>query len=223
MLSIGHRGAAAYEPENTLLSIHKAIELGADWVEVDVYLIDGQLLVIHDDTLDRTTNGFGKLSSYSFQELRAFDAGKGEKIPTLLEVINTTQGCVGLNIELKGIGSAEAVASLLGELSKERRSQILISSFIMGELKILNECDDMLRIGVLASSDFSASFQYAKELNAISIHFSKEQVSRKLVEQAHESGLLLYVYTVNKKRDVQRMRSLGVDGVYSDFPDLINS
>jgi len=222
MLSIGHRGAAGYEPENTLLSIRKAIALGANWVEVDVYLIEGELLVIHDDTLDRTTNGLGKLSSYSFKELRALDAGKGEKIPTLLEVINTTQGYVGLNIELKGLGTAEAVASLLEELSTECRSEILISSFIMDELAALNKCDDTLRVGVLASSDFSASFEYAKELSAVSIHFSKEQVSRKLVEQAHEKGLLLYVYTVNEKRDVQRMRNLGVDGVYSDFPDLIN-
>ncbi|SMN12426.1 Glycerophosphoryl diester phosphodiesterase [uncultured Candidatus Thioglobus sp.] len=83
MLCIGHRGAMGYVPENTILSIKKAIELGANWVEIDVHLAHGELWVIHDATLNRTTNGRGELSAHSYKEIRAFDAGEGEKIPTL--------------------------------------------------------------------------------------------------------------------------------------------
>jgi len=221
MLSIGHRGAAGYEPENTLLSIRKAITLGADWVEVDVYLVDGQLLVIHDNTLDRTTNGTGKLDAYSFEDLRVLDAGKGEQIPTLLEVISTTQGYVGLNIELKGAGSAKAVANLLAELPEKEGAKLLISSFSMDELVVLRACDETLRIGVLAGEDIQSSFQYAKELKASSIHLSKDKVNKELVNLAHKDKLLVYVYTVNERVDLQRMRNLAVDGVYSDFPDRV--
>lgn len=87
-----------HAPENTLLSIHQAIEQGADWVEIDVHYVHGQLLVIHDGTLDRTTNGVGPLAGLSFNELRRLDAGQGEQIPTLEEVIQQTAGKVGLNI-----------------------------------------------------------------------------------------------------------------------------
>jgi len=221
MLSIGHRGAAGYEPENTLLSIRKAITLGADWVEVDVYLVDGQLLVIHDNTLDRTTNGTGKLDAYSFEDLRVLDAGKGEQIPTLLEVISTTEGYVGLNVELKGVGSAKAVANLLAELPEKEGDKLLISSFSMDELVVLRACDETLRIGVLAGEDIQSSFQYAKELKASSIHLSKDKVNKELVNLAHKDKLLVYVYTVNERVDLQRMRNLAVDGVYSDFPDRV--
>ncbi|ORU92921.1 MAG: glycerophosphoryl diester phosphodiesterase [Cycloclasticus sp. symbiont of Bathymodiolus heckerae] len=221
MLCIGHRGAMGYEPENTLRSIRKAIELGADWVEIDVYLVNDQLLVIHDDTLDRTTNGTGDLEDYSFEEIRVLDAGKGERIPTLQEVLDLTKRQVGLNIELKSVGAANAVVTLLAKLSKGHREKVLISSFMMDALKELVKLDSTLKIGVLASGNEQRSLKYAAELNAISIHFSREQVSRMCVDDAHLAGLLVYVYTVNEYTDLQRMRDLGVDGVYSNFPDRV--
>lgn len=113
VLSIGHRGAAGHAPENTLLSIQQAIELGADWVEIDVHSVGNNLLVIHDDRLERTTNGRGKLRKRDIETLRALDAGEGEKIPFLSEVLKTVQNRVGLNIELKGKGTAEPVHRLI--------------------------------------------------------------------------------------------------------------
>ena len=111
MFCIGHRGARGHAPENTLASVRKAIELGADWIEVDVYGVDGELVVFHDDRLERTTNGEGLLMGQSFDYLRSLDAGDGELIPTLAEVFDVAADRVGINVELKGPGTAEPVAA----------------------------------------------------------------------------------------------------------------
>src|SRR5271154_4385560 len=114
-LCIGHRGAKGLEPENTLRSIRKALDLGVDGVEVDVYLAGGQLVVIHDDTLERTTNGRGRVEAQSFDYLRSLDAGMGEKIPTLREVFDTVNRRAFINVELKGGNTAEPVFELIEE------------------------------------------------------------------------------------------------------------
>src|SRR5579884_3789243 len=88
-LCIGHRGARGHEPENTVRSVRRALELGADGIEIDVYFVDGELIVIHDPTLDRTTNGRGRIVRKTFAQLRSLDAGKGERIPTLREIFET--------------------------------------------------------------------------------------------------------------------------------------
>ncbi|MEO1962644.1 MAG: glycerophosphodiester phosphodiesterase family protein [Cycloclasticus sp.] len=219
MLSFGHRGAMGYVPENTLLSVQKAIELGADWVEIDVYLVNRQLMVIHDDTLDRTTNGKGSLFDYTFEKLREFDAGEGERIPILLEIIQATKDKVGLNIELKGEHSAKAVHEVLSDLSDEHKKQVLISSFKMSELQSMSTLDESINIGVLAGGNMSEAFAWAQKLKASSIHFSKRKVTQALVNQAHSTGLKLYVYTVNERAELRRMKMLGVDGVFSNYPD----
>ncbi|MBV1875198.1 MAG: glycerophosphoryl diester phosphodiesterase [Cycloclasticus sp.] len=219
MLMIGHRGAMGYAPENTLLSINKAIEFGADCVEVDVYLVDEKLIVIHDDTLDRTTNGHGKLANHSFEELRKLDAGQGQKIPTLQEVIDVTCGVVGLNVELKGRGTAAAVIDLVSKLSRKEKDQIIISSFMMSELMDVLHLDKCLKIGVLASKNMKCSFDWAIKLKAFSINVIQQNVTREVVERAHHLGLKLYVYTVNKQADIKRIKKMGVDGVFSNYPD----
>ncbi|PCH85873.1 MAG: glycerophosphoryl diester phosphodiesterase [Piscirickettsiaceae bacterium] len=221
MLSFGHRGAMGYAPENTLLSIRKAIDLGADWVEVDVYLVDQQLLVIHDETLERTTNGRGRLSKYTFAELRELDAGQGERIPTLQEVIDMTKGKVGLNVELKGKGTAIAVIKCLASLDVKHKDSILISSFKINELEQIAQADSTIKIGVLADRNADAAFSWASTLQAYSIHLSKRMVSQALVKRAREAGLQLYVYTVNSGANIRRMRKMGVDGVFSDYPDRV--
>jgi glycerophosphoryl diester phosphodiesterase len=217
MLCIGHRGAMGSAPENTLLSIRKAIELGADWVEIDVHLADGQLFVIHDETLDRTTNGKGKLSDYSFAKLRALDAGRGEQIPTLQEVIKEAKNKVGLNIELKGLATGEAVAIQLLAFDKEHKDQILVSSFLMDELLKVPQIDKTIKLGVLAGKDVPLAFDWANKLKAYSIHLSLNQVTTEYVQQAHDAGLKLLVYTVNKKVDIARMKLIGVDGVFTNY------
>ena len=216
---IGHRGAMGYAPENTLLSINKAIELGADWVEVDVYLVDEELIVIHDDTLDRTTNGHGRLVNYSFEELRKLDAGQGQKIPTLQEVIDVTCGVVGLNVELKGEGTAAALVDLVSNMSHKEKERVIISSFLMSELMDVFQLDKYLKIGVLASKNMDCSFNWALKLKAFSIHISKQDVTRELIERAHHLGLKLYAYTVNEQEEIKQIKKMGADGVFSNYPD----
>jgi len=215
---IGHRGAMACAPENTLLSIYKAIELGADWVEIDVHVVDEQLIVIHDETLDRTTNGHGKLSDYTFNEIRALDAGLGQKIPTLQEVFEATAGVVGLNIELKGKGTGKSLISLLKKMPEIQKQNIIVSSFLMAELAVVFSLDKRVKIGVLIADNINESIAWAAKLKAFSIHVRLQNVTLEWVERAHDLGLKVYVYTVNNLADIRRMEQLGVDGVFSNEP-----
>jgi len=218
LLSIGHRGAKGYAAENTLLSIRKAIELGADWVEIDVQLVDGRLIVFHDAVLDRTTNGRGPLIDRTFSELRALDAGNGEKIPTLEEVIDLTEGKVGLNIELKGLNTAKPVTDLLADKPKEK---FLISSFHMKELAEVNEINNSFRLGVLVGKNIVAGVDFAKALGAYSVHLNKQSVTLNWVLRIHAEGMKVFVYTVNELPDIMCIKALQVDGVFSDFPDRV--
>tara|TARA_R110002111_G_scaffold59544_1_gene100015 strand:+ start:1113 stop:1784 length:672 start_codon:yes stop_codon:yes gene_type:complete len=223
MLMIGHRGAMGCAPENTLLSIHKAIELGADWVEIDVHCVADKLLVIHDETVDRTTNGRGKLIDYSFEELRALDAGLGQRIPTLQEVLEVTVGKVGLNIELKGLGTGKVLTSLLRNTPETYKNKMLVSSFLMPELEQVVRLNQHVKIGVLAGNNINESIAWATKLKAFSIHLRLQKVTPKWIDRAHDLGLKVYVYTVNKVVQIRRMKELGVDGVFSDYPNRLTS
>jgi len=221
MLTIGHRGAMGYAPENTLLSIRKAIELGVDWVEIDIYLVDEQLVVIHDDTLERTTNGMGSIFDYSFDQLREFDAGQGEKIPLLQEVIDLTIDQVGLNIEIKGEGVVPLLIEVLSTLSSIQCERILISSFNMRELLQVKKLGEKFNMGVLTEGNLESSLQWGRRLCVYSIHCDVESISRAFVERVHRLGFKSYVYTVNDRKVINNIRLMGVDGVFSNYPDRV--
>src|SRR6187402_1107382 len=149
-LCIGHRGACGHEPENTLRSVRRALELGAHGIEIDVYYVDGQLVVIHDGKLQRTTNGRGYVMRKTFAQLRALDAGKGEQIPTLGEIFDTVNRRAFINIELKGRGTAGPVAALIAEYVAQhhwRYEDFLVSSFNRRELRAVP--DPRIPIGLL--------------------------------------------------------------------------
>jgi glycerophosphoryl diester phosphodiesterase len=132
LFCFGHRGARGHAPENTVCSVRKALELGADGVEVDVHFADGQLVVIHDDTLERTTNGQGRVAKKSFIYLRSLDAGSGERIPMLADIFNAVNRRAVINVELKGPHTAAPVAALIAEyVSRHGWSydDFLVSSF----------------------------------------------------------------------------------------------
>ncbi len=220
---IGHRGAMGHEPENTLRSVRKALELGVDAIEVDVFWVDGELLVFHDERLERTTNGEGYIWDKSFAELRQLDAGQGEQIPTLQEVIETIDRHALLNIELKGPNTAKPVVSLIAQFRKRgwNEQHFLVSSFYHPELGTVRELDPTLRLGVLMCGiplDYAAC---AQAVDAYSIHPALEFLNRKLVEDAHTRGLKVYVYTVNNREDIERVRNLGADGVFTNYPELL--
>lgn len=225
MLNIGHRGACGYEPENTIISFKKALELGVDAIELDVYVCKtGELVVIHDDTVDRTTNGKGYVINMAFDELRALDAGKGEQIPTLQEVLDLINNQVLLNIELKGAGTAEPIAEVIKqytESGKWTKENFLVSSFNHVELKKFNNMMPDIKIGALLCGIPLDYAKQAEALNAYSFNPSMEFINKELVEDAHSRGMKVFVYTVNELQDIEAMKQLGVDGIFINYPDRL--
>lgn len=220
LLCIGHRGAAGYEPENTLRSIRRAIELGAHGVEVDVWWVDGQLVVFHDATLERTTNGTGRITRKTFAQLRALDAGRGERIPTLREVIETVDGRAFINIELKGPQTALPVAALLGEFLDRHGSSsadFLVSSFHRTKLRAIR--DPRIRIGLLLARPTRLCWLNARSVRAWAVNPALRFATGPFIAEAHRRGYRVLVYTANEPDDIARMRRLGADGVFTDFPD----
>ena len=224
LINIGHRGAMGHAPENTLVSFKKAIKLGVDMVELDVYQIDNELIVLHDDRLDRTTNAEGYVWDYSFTQLRQLDAGNGEQIPTLQEVIDIIPSKVKINIELKGRTATKAVVELINRLakSKHEKKRFLLSSFIHQELKLARKFDKEIPLGALCCAEPLKLAKFAEDLHAYSVNPSVEFVTEAFVNDAHERGLKVFAYTVNHPADIQRLHEMGVDGVFSNFPERVN-
>lgn len=226
LLCFGHRGAAGHAPENTLAAVEKAISLGADWVEVDVYAVEGELVVIHDDRLERTTNGAGYVMEQSLEYLRSLDAGNGEKIPFLGEVFEQVNRRAGVNVELKGPETAAPVARLIDHYVKERGwryQEFLVSSFDHHALRAIKHLQPNIRTGALILALPLEYARFAEELGAYSVHPGMEFLNRAFVEDAHRRGLKVFVYTVNRQEDLARVAALGVDGVFTDYPELVAS
>lgn len=224
LFCIGHRGAMGYAPENTLLSIQKAIELKVDMIEIDVYYIDGELVVIHDDRLERTTNGAGYVWDKTFAELRVLDAGRGQQIPTLQEVADLIPDNIEINIEIKGRTATRPVLEFINQRcnNKNDKQRFLVSSFIHQELVLAHELDKDIRIGALCCAEPVKLAKFASKLNAYSVNPSLEFVTKEFVNDAHTRELKVFVYTVNHPEDITRMRDMGVDGVFSNYPDRVN-
>jgi glycerophosphoryl diester phosphodiesterase len=219
-LCIGHRGARGHEPENTLRSIRRALELGANAIEIDVWCVDGELVVFHDSKLDRTTNGRGLLARKSFAYLRTLDAGQGERIPTLREIFETVARRAAINVELKGPRSASAVAALIREfvtLHGWDYSDFLVSSFSRREL--LSITDRQIPIALLLARPSRLCWFNARRVRAVAVNPALRYATRAFIEEAHRRGLRVYVYTVNDPADITRLREWGVDGVFTDFPE----
>ena len=217
---IGHRGAAAHEPENTLRSFRRAVAMGAHAIEADVYLIEDELVVIHDDSLERTTNGTGTLETHTLAELRGLDAGAGERIPLLSEVLASIHGDIGINIELKGEGTGERLPRYLAEHARDR-SRILVSSFKHEELEAYRGSGGECALGLLFGRSESGLFPRAEALDLFAIHLSVRRASPELTARIHARGLRVFVYTVNELDVLERLRADKVDGVFTDYPDRI--
>jgi len=220
-----HRGASGYEPENTLSAFELALVMGARWIELDVYAVDGELVVIHDDRLERTTNGTGLVMDKDLSYLRTLDAGKGQKIPLLKEVFDLVSGRAGINIELKGPETAAPTSSLIAVAITERRmtaEQFIVSSFNHKELQHLKTIQPEIKLGALVSGVPWHNVRFAEKMGAYAVHAGMNIVNRRFVANAHRRGLKLFVYTVNTGEDLKRMQDMGVDGVFTNYPDLFS-
>ncbi len=219
-----HRGASGHEPENTLLAIEKALSLGAAWIEIDVFCVEGELVVIHDERLEYTTNGRGYVTEKTLAHLRTLDAGKGQSIPLLREVFDLVQRRAGINVELKGAGTAAPAVQLVRDYIVNRGwhyDQVILSSFDHRELSVVKPLDPEIRTGALILGVPRHYARFAEELKAFSVHAGLAFANRAFVEDAHQRGLKFYVYTVNFPDDLDRVRAMGADGVFTNFPELV--
>ena len=224
-MKIGHRGAMGYAPENTLKSFKKALELNVDAVELDIYVCkSGELVVIHDDKVNRTTNGKGYVVEKTFEELSTLDAGEGEKIPKLSEVLDLIDRKVKVNIELKGVKTAKPVHELIEKYVKNKGweyDDFLISSFNHYELKKFRKLNPKIKIGALISGIPIGFSKFAKMLNVDSVNLCFEFINQEFVDDAHNRNLKVYVWTVNDSDHIESMKTFGVDGIFSNFPDRL--
>lgn len=224
LICFGHRGAAGHEPENTLLSVEKAISLGADWIEVDVHRVGDELLVFHDETLERTTNGTGRISERSLDYLRSLDAGKGQRIPFLREVFDLVDRRAGINIELKGLDTAGPTVALIDRYVERHawtHDRFLVSSFDYAQLETTTALQPKVKIGVLAVSRPLKAIQFAHGIEAFSFNSRASLLNRQIVQQARDRALQVYAFTVNEMGEIRRLRDLGVNGVFTDFPERV--
>jgi glycerophosphoryl diester phosphodiesterase len=212
---IAHRGASAHEPENTLRAIRRALDDCADMIEIDVRLVDGEIIVFHDDIFDRCTSGSGPLYTRSFSDLRNLDAGKGEKIPTLAEVLALIDERIPLNIEFKDAESVRPTCALIESLSPELT---ILSSFDWENLRQSRRLLPNVRIGVLTDHATDASLQEAKALNAVSVNLHIESLTAEFVKNAHTMGLSVYTFTARTESDLTKIRSTNADGCFADDP-----
>lgn len=220
MLRIAHRGASSEAPENTLAAIRRAIDLGAPWVEVDVQACADGLVVLHDEALERTTNGHGSVADQPLAALRALDAGHGERIPLPREVLDLCRGRCGVNLELKGPGVAPLLLPLLREALAGGWSSrdLLASSFDWMQLATLRTTLPQLPLGVLTEQVNEQACTAARAVQASVIGCALEHADAAAVGAAHDAGCALWVYTVNHPQDLTRLAALGVDAVFSDSP-----
>jgi glycerophosphoryl diester phosphodiesterase len=235
---IAHRGASAHAPENTFSAFELAIRQGADAIELDVDLCQDQhLVVIHDRTVDRTTNGSGKVGDLSQAALQELDAGshfdlayKGERIPGLEEVLATFGTRIAINIELKGSSSsskllAEKVADLIqrhGLIGK-----VIISSFDPWLLRRMNRLLPEVACALLAEGGRKGALLRGRVGEALvryeALHPDVQDASLALVKRIHERGRRINVYTVNTPQGMRALFSAGVDGIFTDDPLLARS
>lgn len=234
-LVIAHRGFSGRYPENTLIAIEEAVRY-AQMVEIDIQLSKDNIpIVFHDSNLKRTTNGIGKVKEKTLNEIKQLDAGlwfsenfRGTKIPTLEEVLELTKDKIILNIEIKK-SSVSKKNSIIEEASLElvnkyqMHDQVIFSSFSTLALKRIKQMNPEIKTALLTRARFiDMSIIQAKRLNVISIHDDKRFFKRNIIKKSHENNLNINVYTINKKSEMTKFIKKGVNGIFTDYPDILN-
>jgi glycerophosphoryl diester phosphodiesterase len=233
LLRIAHRGASGHTPENTRASFRRAIELGADMVELDCQMTrDGAVVVIHDERLDRTTNGKGRVRDHTLREIKALDAGSwfakdfaGEEILTLEEAIELLRGHVELNLEIKGDDVPGRLEIQCVGIVRSLRflSQTVFSSFSAASVRLVRDLADDARIGVLvdAGARWMESLDFARDLRAEAMHPERSLARPATVAEAHRQDLEVRVWPVNRQSEIDALVALGVDGIFTDYPERL--
>ena len=226
-LSIGHRGAKGYVAENTYESINKAIELGVDGIEIDVFkCASGELVLFHDKNLKELTNESVLIENLTTKQLEQFLVQGKYKIPTLTDILKRIEKPLFVNIELKGLNTAQATSKIITDLSKSTSwslENFIVSSFNWDELEQFRFIDKNTPVGVLVSKSMSMNeaIEFGKKINAQAIHPNFKLLNDKTVKKIKNNGFKIYTWTVNNEDDINFMKKLKVDGIISDYPDRI--
>ncbi|WP_163538831.1 glycerophosphodiester phosphodiesterase family protein [Gracilibacillus sp. YIM 98692] len=240
IMNVAHRGASGHAPENTMAAFHKGVKMKADYIEIDVQMTkDGELIAIHDTTVDRTTDGSGLVSSFTLEEIRQLDAGSwfseefaGETIPTFEEILDEFRGKVGILIELKGPalypGIEEKVADALIErnMHHSQNNKIIIQSFNHESVQLSKELLPNIPHGVLAGMTWAGvTDEQLAEFATYADHFNPNQniVTTELVDRVHVVGMEISPYTSRSQEQANRLFELGVDGIITDYPEHVYS
>ena len=223
MIRVGHRGAAGHEPENTLSSLQYAIGLGLDIAEFDIRRTqDGVLVLLHDETVDRTTNGKGPVDHFSFRDLKALDAGHGNPIPSLEEALRLADGRIGMVLELKIPGIAQECVEVVQRL--RLHSPVIYASFLLEELSDIRDADQQASTMALFSdlpSDPLGIVATVRPSHATHVGLRHDTVTSDLIQALHQAGWPVFAYTVNEPAAIERLKAYGIDGIISDFPDRL--
>ncbi|MFI0430357.1 glycerophosphodiester phosphodiesterase [Mariniflexile sp. HMF6888] len=224
ILRIGHRGAKGHLAENTLESIKKALSLGVDGIEIDVHrCASGQLVVFHDFTLDRMTNTSGEVSKYTLNQLKRVEVKGHCQIPTLSEVLTFVNNKCLLNIELKGHDTAEEASRLITFFVEKKGweyKNIIVSSFQTNLLEMVHKTNPNIPLGVITDTNLDEAVNFAKTINAVSIHPDYTMLTQEIVEKLRED-FKVFTFTVNNLKPIKRIKSYGVDAIISDFPERL--
>ena len=232
---IAHRGASAFAPENTLVSFSKAVQMGAKWLEFDVMLsADNEVIVFHDETLDRTTNGSGFVGNFPFSYLRTLDAGawfdpaySGERIPSLAQIATFLQEMkISANIEIKSLPDQEQLTAQLAfkeilNYFPQRTDKILFSSFSVASLRELRRLSSECNLGLLMHDWQNDWDKICDELQCVSVHVNQQIMNPDRVHAIKNTHRQLLCYTVNNAHRAKELLSWGVDAIFSDIPTII--
>ncbi len=220
ILRIGHRGACGHAPENTLASIKRAITLRCSLTEVDIRrTADDELILVHDERIHSTPHGRGLVSEMTLEEIRKLDVGGGQMVPTLEEVLGTSNGRIGLILELKTKGLAYDICAIVRASGFVR--PVIYASFVHEELQHIRRIDPEAKTLVLFKRLPNDPGAAALRLQATHVGLRVDMVTKSLVTALHHARLIVFVYTANKPAEIKKMKALGVNGLISDFPDRI--
>ena len=214
-----HRGASIEHPENTLAAFRRAMELGAAGVELDVHLsADGVPVVIHDDTVDRTTNGSGEVSTLTIDVLQQLDAGNGERIPTLGQVLDVVEGKLQVDIEVKAAEAAEAV---LAEVRDRPTLAFAMSSFMHDVLRHVRTLDENVELWPLSVTVSDELIQTAKDLGSTQVAIFDGMVNQDIIGELGRHELRAWIWTVNDPQRALELMRMGAVGICTDDPAAI--
>ncbi|WP_281172783.1 glycerophosphodiester phosphodiesterase [Caldanaerobius polysaccharolyticus] len=230
---MAHRGDSVNAPENTMASFQKAMDVGADGIELDVHMSkDDHLVVIHDERVDRTTDGTGYVRDYTLKELKELDAGikfspkfAGEKIPTLEEVLELIDNKnILLNIEVKsGVVNYPGIEKKLVETVRKYdiAERVILSSFNYNSIRGIKRFDCELKVGLLYEYALTKPWYIARRMGVYSLHPYYFNITQELVSSCKKYDIKLFPWTVDKKEDMRKMIEIGVDGIITDNPGLL--